>query len=319
MVEGRQELTVSDGQLPRRVYDWARFDNRDTVWIRTRRGLELQGSTTHQLLLGDGQWRCLNDVRVGDRLQMAVSTNLWPKRPVRLHWRPLERMTLTDAAVVAGVSIDTILRFREGRRVRRAAAVGAAVAQYDQALSTLGLIQKRRRELRIPDVVDEDLAAFLGYLIGDGHISVTKRVIGLTTGDEEQADHFSELMEGLFAVKPRKRWDDGRWRVQAHSRTLEAFLVHLGLTTGVSARSKGVPDVVRRSPKPVVAAFLRALFDCDGYAGRQGVILSTSSTAMSQAVQLLLMNFGIVSSRRAHRDGCWHVHVTGELARCVSA
>ncbi len=69
-----------------------------------------------------------------------------------------------------------------------------------------------------------------------------------------------------------------------------------------------------RSPKSVVAAFLRAYYDCDGYAGSQGVILSTSSTTMSKTVQLLLLNFGILSRRRLNKDGCWHVHTMGRSA-----
>jgi stage V sporulation protein R len=91
-------------------------------------------------------------------------------------------------------------------------------------------------------------------------------------------------------------------------------LEHLGLETGYAARRKTVPDVILRSPKPVVAAFLRALYDCDGYAGKQGVILSTSSEKMGEVVQLLLLNFGILSSRRPHADGCWHVHTAGKSA-----
>ena len=67
---------------------------------------------------------------------------------------------------------------------------------------------------------------------------------------------------------------------------------------------KQVPDAILRSPAPVVRAFLRAYFDCDGYAGRQGVILSTSSDSLASTVQLLLLNFGILSSRRPHKDGC---------------
>ena len=59
-------------------------------------------------------------------------------------------------------------------------------------------------------------------------------------------------------------------------------------------------------------AFLRAYFDCDGYAGKQGVILSTASVEMSKIVQLLLLNFGILSRRRPQKDGCWHVHVLGK-------
>src|SRR5262249_5630087 len=89
----------------------------------------------------------------------------------------------------------------------------------------------------------------------------------------------------------------------------------LGLPTGVAARRKMVPDVILRSPKSVVATFLRAYYDCDGYAGKAGVILSTSSTEMSKLVQLLLLNFGILSRRRLHEDGCWHVHTTGKSAQ----
>jgi stage V sporulation protein R len=63
-----------------------------------------------------------------------------------------------------------------------------------------------------------------------------------------------------------------------------------------------------------VSAFLRALYDCDGYAGDVGVILSTSSEKMSATVQLLLLNFGILSTRRPHKDGCWHVHTMGKSA-----
>src|SRR5438093_1419637 len=60
--------------------------------------------------------------------------------------------------------------------------------------------------------------------------------------------------------------------------------------------------------------FLRAYSDCDGYDGRQGVILSTSSEVMSEQVQLILLNFGILSRRRPQQDGCWHVVVVGASA-----
>ncbi len=42
------------------------------------------------------------------------------------------------------------------------------------------------------------------------------------------------------------------------------------------------------------------------------MILSTSSIEMSKTVQLLLLNFGILSTRRPHKDGCWHVHTTSK-------
>lgn len=36
---------------------------------------------------------------------------------------------------------------------------------------------------------------------------------------------------------------------------------------------------------------------------------------MSKLVQLVLLNFGILSTRRLHKDGCWHVHTMGESAK----
>jgi stage V sporulation protein R len=140
-------------------------------------------------------------------------------------------------------------------------------------------------------------------------------VLGLTSGDEIQADHFAELGQKLFGINFRKKKDDNRWRVLAHSEDLSDLLEHLGLRSGISARTKDVPFVIWRSPKSVVRAFIRAYYDCDGYAGPCGVILSTASEVMSRQMQILLLNFGILSWRRRQPKGIWHVRVFGKNAK----
>src|SRR5437762_2885797 len=123
------------------------------------------------------------------------------------------------------------------------------------------------------------------------------------------------VARALSGLRCIVKWDDGRYRVLVHSENVSDLLVEeLGLTHGPSARHKQVPEAVLRSPKEVVAPFLRAYFDCDGYAGRQGVILGTSSEVMSEQVQLILLNFGILSRRRPQQDGCWHVVIVGASA-----
>jgi stage V sporulation protein R len=312
IVDQRQVVSVSDGENTMAVYDWAAFPDREIVKIRTRRGLELQGSCTHQVLLPDGSWKRLDQMVPGDRLVTAGGNGLWATEKVKLDWAPVRRMTLHDAARAAEVSIDMVLRHREGLNVRRREQVAAVLVEHDSGLATATMMHNKRRVVTLPEVVDESLASFLGYLIGDGHVSKVKRVIGLTTGDEEQADTFARLVLELFGITCRKKKDEGRWRVLFSSETIKDFLVHLGLKTGVCARTKQVPDVILKSPSPVVAAFLRAYFDCDGHAGKQGVILSTASDSLGKTVQLLLLNFGILSSRRPHKDGCWHVHAAGK-------
>jgi stage V sporulation protein R len=314
LVAQRRAVQVWDGEKHRRVYDWAKFEDRETVQVRSQRGFELEGSLTHQILLADGTWRRLDEVRVGDRFQLPGRSDLWSKEPVPITWRPQQRVTLESVARTAGVDIETVIRHRHSVRGRHAERLAPALAEYETGLATLSVMQNSRRPIRVPAVIDERMAAFLGYLTDDGHISAVKRVIGLTTGDEEQADHFARLVEELFGIVPRKKWDQTKWRVLFSSGHIQDLLTHLGLQTGVCARAKDIPEVILRSPKPIVAAFLRAYYDCDGYAGPMGVILSTASDAMSRTLQAVLLNFGILSSRKRQMDGCWHVYTGGKSA-----
>ena len=316
LVAGHSRL-VSDGEDSRRVYDRNIIRDQDTILLRTRRGLSLEGSTNHRLLLADGQcWQRLDEVAVGDRVAIAGGNGLWPSSEVVIDWEQPQRFSLAEIADHAGVSVSTIVRYRAGRRVRSELAVSSSVALYESETDQPTSTQLRRRTaVTIPRVVDRSLAAFLGYLVGDGHVSRVKRHLGLTTGDDPQAKRFAALVQELFGIQPKIKRDGNRWRVLVHSETVSDFLVQaLGITEGPSAREKRIPDVILRSPEPVIRAFLRAYFDCDAYAGRQGVILSTASEPMSEQVQLVLLNCGLLSRRRKQGDGCWHVHIEGASA-----
>src|SRR5688572_5597492 len=307
---------VFDGKSPRCVHDRNIIRDHAVVDVTTRRGLRLGGSSNHRVMLADGSWRRLDELKVGDKVRVSGGGALWAESPVKLDWSPPARVGLGDVAATAGVSLWTVLRHRAGKRVRRAGEVQAALVAYDaQANRALPLSYVKRRAIRIPSMADERLAAFLGYLVGDGHVSRVKRTVGLTTGDAEQAVTFASLANDLFGLRARVRRDGNRIRVSLSSQALADFLTDcIGLTHGPSARSKRIPECVLRSPEPVVRAFLRAYFDCDAHAGGQGFILSTSSDALAEQTQLLLLNYGILSRRRRQGDGCWHVHATGPSA-----
>ncbi len=314
LVEGGAGV-VHDGEQAQRVYDRNVIRDHETVRVRTRRGIEVCGSNNHRVMLPDGSWRRLDALAVGDCIRIAGGGDLWPQHEVELDWMPPTRVGLADVAERAGVSLWTVLRHRAGRPVRAAAAVAEALQAYEApANEVLPQALGNRAPVHLPVRVDARLGALLGYLVGDGHISRVKRHFGLTTGDEPQAARFHALAGELFGLSATLRKDGGRWRVLVHSETASDFLQQaLGLTSGPSAREKRVPEAVLRSPEPVVREFLRAYFDCDGHAGKQGVILSTTSDALAADVQLLLMNYGILSRRRK-LAGCWHVHVAGASA-----
>jgi stage V sporulation protein R len=172
--------------------------------------------------------------------------------------------------------------------------------------------------IQFPAFVDGDFAAFLGDWIGNGYISLSNREIGLTTDDDEQAERFATLAGRLFGLDPSIKRDGNRWRVRIVSQTLIERLLSPGLRQGPSTRQNAIPPLILRSPQAVVSAFLRAYFDGAGDADEQGISLSTSSEALGQQTQLLLLQFGILSHRRRQNDGCWHLQVAGASAECFA-
>jgi stage V sporulation protein R len=323
IVDTRALIQTSDGEQAQAIYDVAKFEDYRTIQIRTRRGLELEGSFNHRILLPDGSWRQLDQLQVGEQVQISGGNNIWPDQHVQLDWQPTIHAMHRTLPYENDLGVGSSARIA----IRAYSAIGDGCQTPQQGVSTamftlarsitplpIGSVPTKRVPIRIPTSVDQRLAAFLGYLCGDGHISEIKRTIGLTTGDEQQAQVFANLVSSLFGKEAHWRKDGNRWRISFSSLDVQDFLKHMGLKTGVAAREKTVPEVILRSPKQVVASFLRAYYDCDGYAGASGIILSTASEEMGKLVQLLLLNFSILSSRRANKDGTWHIHSTGRSA-----
>jgi stage V sporulation protein R len=309
---------VFDGEAEQRVYDRNIIYDHETIAMTTRRGLRLVGSNNHRVQLADRvTWKRLDELAPGDQIAVSGGGDRWPEAEVPVHWVEPYRTTLADVAGAVGVDMSTVIRHRMGRTTRSGAAISAALASYELPHNLeLPLSINRRAPIRVPTSLDASLGSFLGYLVGDGHISKVKRNLGLTTGDEAQALEFHRLAHELFDVTASMSLDEDRWRVLLHAEHLSDFLIEFfGLTFGPSAREKQIPAAVLRSPEPVVRAFLRAYFDCDGYAGDQGVILSTTSDKLAEQTQLLLLNYGILSRKRQQTDGCWHVHVAGASAK----
>ncbi len=291
--------SVADGSGVQKVYDRNIIRNHPTVAIRTRRGLELEGSTNHRILLSDGAtWKRLDELQVGDRVAISGADPFGPMEEVPLSWK-------------------MALRHRQARAIRRGAPASAALVEYEYEIegSEEPILPTLRKPLKIPDRVSPALASFLGCLVGDGHISRSKRSLGLTSEDEIQAVHFAHLAHDLFGILPRMKWEDGRWRVVLYSEALSDFLTEgIGLTSGSSAREERVPEVILRSPEPVIRAFLRAYFDCDADPGPAGVLLSSASKALATQTQLLLLGFGVLSRIRNNPDGTCHLHVADASA-----
>ncbi len=282
--------------------------NAPTTRLRTRRGLVLEGAEEHKLNIGPDQWIALKDMTVGQHIPLNVGDNIWPEQLVPISPLVQECVTAQDVALIANVSRGTVSRLLNGRTVSasKAARISAAIQETGYRSGFGKPLYSRRFPLVAPTHVTESFAEFLGYLIGDGNIHVTKNAIGYTTGDRELADRYALLVRELFAIEATPFWDaktlngkGGRWRVVFYSVNVLDLLQSLGIDLRAKARNKRIPDCILRSPKSVVSAFIRAYFDCDGCASiKQGVILSTFSDDIAETLQVLLLNYGILSRRR---------------------
>jgi phosphate starvation-inducible protein PhoH/intein/homing endonuclease len=149
------------------------------------------------------------------------------------------------------------------------------------------------------DVLDDELAYFLGLLVGDGCITQRPRIV-FTSADAEAMAVFRRIAARLgLHVFPNgaRKYDQ-----VITSSGFYSLLEHLGLSTR-TARSKHIPRAILRAPEALVAAFLSGLFDADGTVDRRDgtISFSTVSEKLAREVQTVLLNFGIVASRGAKR------------------
>jgi transitional endoplasmic reticulum ATPase len=153
----------------------------------------------------------------------------------------------------------------------------------------------------IPKIWDEQMGELFGIFIAEGTAGRERVFFTIEKFEEELAAHIRKGM-GLFAVEgytvPKKGKQCNVLRFD--NRGLADFFRRYW-----SKEEKRVPSPILMSPNTVVAAFLRGLFEGDGYTrmgGRYyGVFLKSKHRKLLEEVQTLLLRFGI--NCRIHGKG----------------
>jgi stage V sporulation protein R len=319
LYEARQKIKVAGGgkEETYRITDFHKEENVLTIRIHTRRGFTIEGALKHRVLMADGQWAYLKDVKTGERISIEAGSNVWAKENVLLNQSKIAPTpSMLDVANLAKVSVWTVLRHLKGRNTKSDFKIHQAIQTMSYTPERTGKIMSTRKEIKVADTLNEGFAWFLGYFIGDGNR--TKSGICLTCGEKEYALLITELIRESLGVSPKMFWDatetGGRYRIIIHSRELLRLLESTGINLEDKARTKKIPDLILRSPKSIMSAFLRGYFDADGYAGKEGVILSSVSEALIRTVQIVLLNYGILSSQAKQQDGCIQLAIRGASA-----
>jgi stage V sporulation protein R len=319
LYESGKKIRVAGGGAGRvyRITGFHKEERVPTIRIRTRRGLTIEGALKHRVLLADGTWAYLKELKLGDRIAIECGTNVWPRRKQPLNFVPLSpTVTHSEAAALTGAAAGAATSCLSAVAAQQVAKVSEVWKPKAYQPMHAGRALSTRTPLQIQGFLDEDIAWILGYFIGDGHR--TKSGICFTCGEQGLAVKLRERIGKALGLRATLQWDPtevgGRWRVYVHSRNLLDLLYSLGINLQDKAPSKKIPPPILRSPKEVMSAFLRGYFDADAYAGPAGIILSSSSEELIGTIQIILLNYGILSRQRPQQDGCIHLEIYGASA-----
>ena len=149
----------------------------------------------------------------------------------------------------------------------------------------------------LPEVLDEELAFFLGYMAGDGFMTTKEGDwrLGVSVAHNSYLiEAMPALMERLFKgvnVRVQQKEHDASLNYLISNRAVKEFLKINGLEKAGSA-DVCVPRLIRQSPPEVVGAFLRGLFEADGSPSHGYPSLMSTSKRLIDEVATLLIGLG---------------------------
>ncbi len=159
--------------------------------------------------------------------------------------------------------------------------------------------------------VTPEFAEFVGLFMGDGSYSAGTLSIVCDAQDTDVIERATKHIASIVGRPPAQRSvgsKAGGVEIRAGSTDLQRLLDGLGMLRERNAAGQGlmrrvcVPAFIAQASDECVAAFLRGLFEADGFAQRNGsgIKLFSKYPQFCRDVQLLLLRLGITSRVSRH-------------------
>jgi len=159
-------------------------------------------------------------------------------------------------------------------------------------------LNSSRCRIRFPRYLTNELAEFIGYFIGDGHL--TNGYVEITNADSEIIKRVKELSSILFGITPYVKKDkrSNVYKIVLASTTLASIFIHVFcFNSGKKGNALAIPHCLLTSPNEILTRFIRAYFDCDGSVCKsyRNIEITSESNILIKQTNLLLRRFGIFS------------------------
>ncbi|MBI4141481.1 hypothetical protein HY484_00995, partial [Candidatus Woesearchaeota archaeon] len=202
-----------------------------------------------------------------------------------------------------------------------------------------GFVWRKAKDLRIDDalicpseipevrndVATHRLARLLGFVLSDGTIGIrqgrwmdgrgyyyngTRKRVRIFNNVPEVLEQAKRDFDEEFKIKSRryKRLDCDCEVVETNQQVIANKFIELGVHPGEKSRIIRVPKVVWSHSNGFKAAFLKALFSCDGFVSKnkngRRIMYYSNSKEFLEDIQLLLLHFNIQSRLRSKKTSC---------------
>jgi peptide subunit release factor 1 (eRF1)/transcriptional regulator with XRE-family HTH domain len=147
----------------------------------------------------------------------------------------------------------------------------------------------------LPSILTEEVAQIAGYFLGDGHYESER--IGFSEQRKELAEYYAQKCRETFQspITVKYRESKGYYQVRASGKALVRYFKENFFPTKLAIET-GIPPIFLRSTGPVLGAFLKGLFDAEGYITEYRLGLGVNNPLLAKQIQLALLRFGIISS-----------------------
>lgn len=186
----------------------------------------------------------------------------------------------------------------------------SGLEQWFQSTSPSTKWKLKKRTL--PNEINQDIALIMGYLIGDGCLT-RDNVILFSNKDEDILDKYISVFSKHFDSRV-KRVSEKTCDYVVFDKYLRMYFYQLGFSQANSFH-KEVPKCILNAPKNIISKFIQGLFDTDGTIDDKSVSLCTTSNKLSKQIQVMLLNYGILTRRvKRYSKNSFHyiVYIYGE-------
>lgn len=258
---------------------WKTRENVPVLKLTTRHGYSVTATPDHKFLTAERGYVELGQLKPGDVLLLQSGQGVWSRASQLPNLESIQK----EMTVMA----------QGGDH-----ASGHVVTRKDFSRQYAGL----------PETWSHSLGVVLGALVGDGWLSPgSNSPVGMV---------FSKADDELLALahEPLRQWfgeghlsEGGSVRQLTYGRLPYEFFSTLGVLPA-RAHEKRVPAALWQAPREAVVGFLQGLFTTNGTVNLSShkkscsIRLSSASLDLLREVQLLLLNFGIVSRIHKRRE-----------------